>query len=37
MSESDEVATAVKAAVMVIYHTVMGTKDSFFNEHAEVS
>ena len=25
MSESDEVATAVKAAFMVIYHTVRGT------------
>ena len=37
MSESDEVATAVKAAFMVIYHTVRGTKDSFFNEQLEVA
>ena len=37
MSESDEVATAVKAAFMVIFHSVKGTKDSFFNEQLEVA
>ena len=37
MSESEEVATAVKAAFLVIYHTVRGTKDSFFNEQLEVA
>ena len=37
MSESDEVATAVKAAFLVIFHSVKGTKDSFFNEQLEVA
>lgn len=37
MSESAEVATAVKAAFVVIFHTVRGTKESFFNEQLEVA
>ena len=37
MSESDEVATAVKAAFLVIFHTVRGSKESFFNEQLEVA
>ena len=37
VSESDEVATAVKAAFLVIFHSVKGTKDSFFNEQLEVA
>ena len=37
MSESDEVATAVKAAFLVIFHTLKGSKDSYFNEQLEIA
>ena len=37
MSESEEVATAVKAAFMVIFYTLKGGNDSYFNEQLEIA
>ena len=37
MSESEEVATAVKAAFLVMFYTLKGNNDSYFNESLEVA
>ena len=37
MSESEEVATAVKAAFLVMFYTLKGSNDSYFNESLEVA
>ena len=35
--ESEEVATAVKAAFLVMFYTLKGSNDSYFNESLEVA